>query len=191
MNIQLRTVNVDETDLIFQCYYTEYKWLVDFSVSAVIFNIIIEGISCLFPALLRNDISVTPLWNFLGIFFAIRVLFLLTASYWSGDDSGEKSVCLTFGVFFFVLAMAILVVDESMLEFNLDSGYEIFSEEAELFLKKQGFTRKGGSAPIWIFKLALAVISGIIGAFLGFPGIRISIMFLDLIEQYKSNKLLL
>ena len=31
-------------------------------------------------------------------------------------------MCLTFGVFFFVLAMAILVVDESILEFNLDSG---------------------------------------------------------------------
>ncbi|XP_046841923.1 transmembrane protein 161B-like [Xenia sp. Carnegie-2017] len=120
-----------------------------------------------------------------------RVLFLLTASSWSGDDSGEKSVCLTFGVFFFVLAIAILVVNESMLEFNLDSGYEIFSEEAELFLKKQGFTNKGESAPIWIFKLALAVISGIIVAFLAFPGIRISILLLDLIEQYKSNRLLL
>ena len=46
----------------------------------------------------------------------------MTSAYWSGQDSGEKSVCLMFGVFFFVLAMAVLVIDESILEFNLDTG---------------------------------------------------------------------
>ena len=31
-------------------------------------------------------------------------------------------MCLTFGLFFFVVAMAVLVIDESLLDFGLDSG---------------------------------------------------------------------
>ncbi|XP_028391733.1 transmembrane protein 161B-like isoform X2 [Dendronephthya gigantea] len=191
INLELKTARIEETDLIFQYYYTEYKWLVDFAFSALIFNIIVELISFLFPTMLRNDISVTPLWNFLVIFFCLRVLYLLTSPYWLSDESGEKSLCLTFGVFFFVLAMAILVVDESILEFNLDSGYEIFSEEAMLFLRQQGISKESGAAPIWIFKLILAIISGLLGAFLGFPGIRMSNMFIDSLEKFNKNRLLI
>ena len=190
INLQLKSVQIKDTDLLFQYYYPEYKWLVDFALSAVIFNFVVETIAYFFPKMLRNDISVTPLWNFLVIFFCLRILYLLTSVYWSGEDSGEKSVCLTFGVFFFVLAMAILVVDESILEFNLDSGYEIFSDEAVLFLRKQGISKEGGAAPIWIFKLILAIMSGFLGAFLGFPGIRMSTMFVDSLEKFHSNRLL-
>lgn len=51
-----------------------------------------------------------------------KVLFSLTAAYWRGDDTGERSMCLTFGLFFFVVAMAVLVIDESLLDFGLDKG---------------------------------------------------------------------
>lgn len=50
------------------------------------------------------------------------MLFSLAAAYWRGDDTGERSMCLTFGLFFFVVAMAILVIDESLLDFGLDKG---------------------------------------------------------------------
>ncbi len=43
----------------------------DFALSALIFNIIVETIAYLFPNMLQNDISVTPLWNFLVIFFCL------------------------------------------------------------------------------------------------------------------------
>lgn len=44
------------------------------------------------------------------------------AAYWRGDDTGERSICLVFGLFFFVVAMAVLVIDESLLDFGLDKG---------------------------------------------------------------------
>lgn len=50
------------------------------------------------------------------------MLFSLAAAYWRGDDTGERSMCLTFGLFFFVVAMAVLVIDESLLDFGLDKG---------------------------------------------------------------------
>ena len=51
-----------------------------------------------------------------------KVLYSLAAAYWRGDDTGERSMCLTFGLFFFVVAMAVLVIDESLLDFGLDKG---------------------------------------------------------------------
>ena len=49
---------------------------------------------------------------------------------------------------------------------------------------------RSGAAPIWIFKLILAIMSGFLGAFLGFPGIRMSNMFVDSVEKFQSNLLL-
>ena len=60
--------------MIFQYYYAEYKWLVDFALSAFIFNVIVELISLLFPTTFKNDISLTPVWNFLVIFFSLYPL---------------------------------------------------------------------------------------------------------------------
>lgn len=54
-----------------------------------------------------------------------KVLFSLAAAYWRGDDTGERSMCLTFGLFFFVVAMAVLVIDESLLDFGLDKGKQV------------------------------------------------------------------
>ena len=51
-----------------------------------------------------------------------RELASLTASYWHADDSGEKSMCISFGLFFMIMSMGILVVDESILEFGLENG---------------------------------------------------------------------
>ena len=54
------------------------------------------------------------------------MLFSLMAAYWRGDDTGERSMCIIFGLFFFVLSMAILVIDESLLDFGLETGKMLF-----------------------------------------------------------------
>ena len=51
-----------------------------------------------------------------------KELASLTLVYWRGEDSGERSVCVSFGLFFLILAMGVLVVDESVLEFGLENG---------------------------------------------------------------------
>lgn len=52
-----------------------------------------------------------------------KVLYSVTALYFKGDESsGERSMCITCGCFFFVLAMVVLVIDENLLEFGLDRG---------------------------------------------------------------------
>ena len=48
------------------------------------------------------------------------------AAYWRGDDTGERSMCVIFGLFFFIVSMAVLVIDESLLDFGLETGKMIF-----------------------------------------------------------------
>lgn len=56
------------------------------------------------------------------LFSCSKVLFSLTTHYFRVEDAGERSLCVTFGFFFFVKAMAILIVTENYLEFGLESG---------------------------------------------------------------------
>ncbi|GCC39616.1 hypothetical protein chiPu_0023541, partial [Chiloscyllium punctatum] len=51
-----------------------------------------------------------------------KALFSLTTHYFKVEEGGERSVCITFGFFFFVKAMAILIVTENYLEFGLETA---------------------------------------------------------------------
>ena len=55
-----------------------------------------------------------------------KTLFSLTAHYFKLEEGGERSLCITFGFFFFVKAMAILIVTENYLEFGLENGMFAF-----------------------------------------------------------------
>lgn len=59
--------------------------------------------------------SLTPLLH-------SKTLFSLTAFYFKLEEGGERSLCITFAFFFFVKAMAILIVTENYLEFGLETG---------------------------------------------------------------------
>ncbi|XP_071302035.1 transmembrane protein 161B-like [Agelaius tricolor] len=74
--------------------------------------------------------------------------------------------------------MAILIVTESYLEFGLESGFSNFSESAMQFLENQGLESQGPVSKL-TFKLFLAVLCSLIGAFLTFPGLRLTQMHLD------------
>ncbi|KAF5913586.1 hypothetical protein HPG69_017206 [Diceros bicornis minor] len=107
-----------------------------------------------------------------------KVLFSLTTHYFKVEDGGERSVCVTFGFFFFVKAMAVLIVTENYLEFGLETGFTNFSDSAMQFLEKQGLESQGPVSKL-TFKFFLALFCSLIGAFLTFPGLRLAQMHLD------------
>ncbi|XP_051785590.1 transmembrane protein 161B [Erpetoichthys calabaricus] len=74
--------------------------------------------------------------------------------------------------------MAILIVTENYLEFGLETGFTNFSESAVQFLEKQGLESQGPISKL-TFKLLLAFLCCVIGAFLTFPGLRLAQMHLD------------
>ncbi|XP_053557453.1 transmembrane protein 161B [Bombina bombina] len=190
IDLHLETKTVTESDTLALHYFPEYQWLVDFTVAATVVYLVTEAYySIVLPS---QEMNISIVWCMLVLAFAIKVLFSLTTHYFKVQDGGERSVCVTFGFFFFVKAMAILIVTENYLEFGLETGFLNFSESAVQFLEKQGLESHGPVSKL-TFKFTLAVLCSLIGAFLTFPGLRLAQMHLDALNQThdKSTQFLL
>ncbi|XP_072372336.1 transmembrane protein 161B isoform X7 [Scyliorhinus torazame] len=130
--------------------------------------------------------NISIVWCLLVLAFVFKVLFSLTTHYFKAEEGGERSLCITFGCFFFVKAMVILIVTENYLEFGLETGFANFSDSALQFLEKQGLESQGPVSKL-TFKMFLAVFCALIGAFLTFPGLRLAQMHLDALNLAKER----
>ncbi|KAG8012104.1 hypothetical protein GBF38_004563, partial [Nibea albiflora] len=167
IDLQLETKCITEVDTLALHYFPEFQWLVDFTVAATLVYLITELYYSVAQASGEMNISVV-----------CKTLFSLTAHYFKLEEGGERSLCITFAFFFFVKAMAILIVTENYLEFGLETGFANFSDSALHFLQHQGLESQGPISKL-TFKLILALLCSLIGAFLTFPGLRLAQMHLD------------
>ncbi|XP_029573668.1 transmembrane protein 161B isoform X2 [Salmo trutta] len=170
IDLQLETKCITEVDTL------EFQWLVDFTVASTVVYLITELYYTV--AQPSGEMNISVVWCLLVLAFVIKTLFSLTAFYFKLEEGGERSLCITFAFFFFVKAMAILIVTENYLEFGLETGFANFSESATHFLENQGLESQGPISKL-TFKLILALLCSLIGAFLTFPGLRLAQMHLD------------
>uniref|UniRef100_G3P7I6 Transmembrane protein 161B n=1 Tax=Gasterosteus aculeatus aculeatus TaxID=481459 RepID=G3P7I6_GASAC len=176
IDLQLETKYIAEVDTLALHYFPEFQWLVDFTVAATVVYLITElYYSVAQPS---GEMNISVVWCLLVIAFVLKTLFSLTAHYFKLEEGGERSLCITFAFFFFVKAMAILIVTENYLEFGLETGFANFSGSALQFLEHQGLDSQGPISKL-TFKLILALLCSLIGAFLTFPGLRLAQMHLD------------
>ncbi|XP_072438936.1 transmembrane protein 161B isoform X2 [Chiloscyllium punctatum] len=176
IDLHLEAKTITELDTRVLHYFPEYQWLVDFAASATVVYIITEVYYSLTNP--HNEMNISIVWCLLVLAFVFKALFSLTTHYFKVEEGGERSVCITFGFFFFVKAMAILIVTENYLEFGLETGFANFSDSALQFLEKQGLESQGPVSKL-TFKMFLAIFCAFIGAFLTFPGLRLAQMHLD------------
>ncbi|XP_023699030.1 transmembrane protein 161B isoform X2 [Paramormyrops kingsleyae] len=176
IDLQLETKSITEVDTLALHYFPEYQWLVDFTVAATVVYFITELYYSL--AAPTGEMNISVVWCLLVLAFVMKNLFSLTMHYFRVEEGGERSLCITFAFFFFVKAMAILIVTENYLEFGLETGFTNFSESAVQFLENQGLESQGPISRL-TFKLILALLCSLIGAFLTFPGLRLAQMHLD------------
>ena len=182
--IQLESAKVDAIDLLPLHFYTDYQWLVDFSLGASVVYFLTEIYFAVSSH--RIEINVSILWCLLTIGFCLKALWSQMLLYFKVEEGGERTLCLTFGFFYLVVAMGILVVGNDVLEFGLEEGYDNFSGNAVKFLKHQG-VESHGPISLLTFKIVLAFICSFIGAFLTFPGLRLAKLHLDSLKYAKEN----
>ncbi|KAK7108773.1 transmembrane protein 161B-like [Littorina saxatilis] len=185
--IQLDTAKVEALDLVPLQYYTEYQWLMDFSLCAVIVFILTEVYYVVGQHHIEFNASV--LWCLLTLAFCVRVLMSQTSIYLRTEDGGEKVLLFTFGFFFLVFGMGVLVVCDNVLDFGLEEGYRNFSDEAVNFLKKQG-VESTGPISFMTYKIVLMAVSSLTGVLLTFPGLRQAKLHLDSLKYHKENTLM-
>lgn len=176
IDLQLETKCITEVDTLALHYFPEFQWLVDFTVAATVVYLITELYYSVTQA--SGEMNISVVWCLLVLAFVIKTLFSITAHYFKLEEGGERSLCITFAFFFFVKAMAILIVTENYLEFGLETGFANFSDSALHFLQHQGLESQGPISKL-TFKLILALLCSLIGAFLTFPGLRLAQMHLD------------
>ncbi|KAG4067776.1 hypothetical protein HA402_005548 [Bradysia odoriphaga] len=188
LDIQLETTKISPFDVVHLRYYTEYQWLVDFSLYAGIVYILSEIYHFYFP--IKDEINLSMMWCLLVIFFSFKLLTSLTIQYFRSDESiGERSTCIVTGLTYLLISMIILIVDENTLETGLEQAYTSFNRSASNFLEGQGVSSSGPASKI-IVKFCIAVSCGIVGAIFTFPGLRMARMHWDSLKYCKENKIM-
>lgn len=187
LELSLDTSPITQFDVVHLRYFTEYQWLVDFSLYAFIVYVASEIYQFFFP--LKDEINLSMLWCFLVIFFAFKLLSGLTVQYFRSDESiGERSTCIVSSLVYLLIAMMILIVPESKLEVGLTQAYQSFNESASAFLRSQGLQSSGPASKLMVMFFT-AVTCGVIGALFTFPGLRMARMHWDSLKYCKGRPL--
>lgn len=187
LSIQLDTAKVEAIDLIQLQFYSEYQWLIDFSLSGVIVYVLTEIYYVVGQHHIEFNASV--LWCLLTITFCFRVLMSQGAIYLRTEEGGEKVLLFTFGFFYMVMSMGVLVVGDQVLEFGLEEGYRNFSDSAVEFLKTQGVDSHG-PVTFMTFRIVLIGLCTFIGTMLTFPGLRLAKLHLDTLRYHRESIIL-
>ncbi|XP_052740839.1 transmembrane protein 161B isoform X1 [Bicyclus anynana] len=187
LEIQLETAPVTPLDLVHLRFYAEYLWIVDFSLYTAVVYIMSEIYTSFFP--LKDEFNLSMVWCLLVVLFSFKILLSLTKMYFTTEESiGERSTCIIAFCLFLLIAMMVLIVDESNLEVGVDPAYDSFYENASKFLENQGLTSVGPASKVFI-KFCLAVWAAVIGTLFTFPGIRVARMHWDSL-RYCDNKVI-
>jgi len=188
IDIQLETAPVDLTDVVQLRYYSEYQWLLDFSLYSMVTYIISELYIWFMPDKSSLEANLSLVWVVLVILFTYKLLLSLNGLYFEGEESaGERSLVMVMGGSYLLLAMMVLLVDESTLETGLDKAYMSFNNSAASFLEKNTGLDSSGPASKLVLKFFIALWCGLIGALFTFPGLRISRMHWDAL-RYSGDK---
>jgi len=176
-DIQLDMVPIKPPDLLPLRFYTEFQWLMDFAVCGVVIYSLTEAYY-VFGRPLQSEVNLSMMWCVLIIAFALKTLFSVTAIYFRTDEGGERILCIVFGLFFLVVAMAVLITPDNVLDFGFEEAYADFTAAADSFFEKQGL-ESTGPISLMTVRILLALVCSLFGALLTFPGLRLARMHTD------------
>ncbi|XP_030373087.1 transmembrane protein 161B [Scaptodrosophila lebanonensis] len=188
IEVELETTPVLERDVVHLRYFTEYQWLVDFSVYAGIVYVFSELFHYFYP--LKQEVNLSMVWCLLVIFFSIKLLCSLTVLYFQSEESiGERSMVIVACLVYLLIAMIVLIIDERILETGLEDAYASFNASASKFLTDQGLPSSGPASKI-VVKFFLALSCGLLGSLFTFPGLRMAKMHWDSLKYCCGNRVL-
>ncbi|XP_043443075.1 transmembrane protein 161A isoform X3 [Prionailurus bengalensis] len=168
-------------------FFLEYQWFVDFAVYSGGVYVFTEAYYyALGPA---KETNIAVFWCLLTVAFSIKMFVTVTRLYFSAEEGGERSVCLTFAFLFLLLAMLVQVVREETLELGLEPGLASMTQNLEPLLKMQGWDWALPLAKLAI-RMGLAFVGSMLGAFLTFPGLRLAQTHLDALTMSEDRPML-
>uniref|UniRef100_A0A2K5QR15 Transmembrane protein 161A n=1 Tax=Cebus imitator TaxID=2715852 RepID=A0A2K5QR15_CEBIM len=178
----LETCPVMTVDALVLRFFAEYQWFVDFAVYSGGVYLFAEAYYYVLGPAKETNITVFCACS-------IKALLMVTRLYFSSEERGERSVCLTFAFLFLLLPMLVQVVREETLELGLEPGLASMTQNLEPLLKKQG---RDWALPVakLAIHVGLAVVGSVLGAFLTFPGLRLAQTHRDALTMSEDQPML-
>lgn len=191
--LKLEETNMTVRDLELINYSVDTEWIVDLSLMSMFSFIITELQFNFYPTTTECNFSL--LWTLLVIFYCVKILWKLTAAYFRNDKSiGERSICITSGCLFLLIAMILLLVDEKTLELGLEGAYRSFNESATTFVNSHTLsTNQQESRPLTkpisfiLVKFSIAIICSLTGVVFTFPGLRFGQLQRGLLDKPETT----
>ena len=89
-DLQLETTQVTLSDVVQLRFYSEYQWLLDFALYALIVYFTTEVYISSFPTKAAQEVNLSMVWCTLAVGFAYKILMSLTSLYFEGEEAGER-----------------------------------------------------------------------------------------------------
>ncbi|XP_006778398.1 PREDICTED: transmembrane protein 161A isoform X3 [Myotis davidii] len=184
---QLETCPLTAVDALVLRFFLEYQWFVDFAVySGGVYLFTEAYYYVLGPA---RETNIAVFWCLLTVAFSMKMFLTVTRLYFSAEEGGERSVCLTFAFLFLLLAMLVQVVPEETLELGLEPGLASMIQNLEPLLKMQGWDWMVPLVKLAI-RVGLSILGSMLGAFLTFPGLRLAQTHRDALTMSEDRPVL-
>lgn len=183
------TLSFIDLELLHNSY--DLEWMFDLAVMSMLNFIITEF--AFYWLSKTNDSNLSQLWICLVLLYSVINLFRLTRSYFAGAQStGERSICIVSACVFMLIAIIVLITDESKLEFGLETAYKSFNETATAFINNHTLVVSDPKAirkpmSFLMIKLSLAVLCALTGMVFTFPGFRYAQMHKQLFDNPETS----
>ena len=183
----LETTPVKELDLQMLHYSSEFQWLVDISCAALMVYIATATYYRIKPSAIASEYNLSTIWIIAVGIITFLTLASLTRVYFSKDLEKERVIGVVSAMFFFVCALVILVIDESVIEFGLERTHKDMTNTLQRLLETLIKDPTNVTFfPKWAFKFFLAIIAAIFSAVLTFPGFQFAEIHFEALQASRS-----
>lgn len=175
----------DDVDMLH--FSSELEFMVNLTLAAVVVFGLTSLYLNLWPEAVASECNLSVIWLVVVIGYTFKVLFSLTRIYLSEELAHQRSLVIVFTTLLFVCALGVLLIDESVLNFGLETSHQNVSMSVSVLL--EAFLKGGGEfqiVPMWGFKILLALISSVLSMVLIFPGFRFADTHFSTIYHSKS-----
>lgn len=182
-NIKLETVPITWNDFEQLHFSTDLEFLINLALAAVSVFLLTLVYYLFKPEAVAMEYNLSVIWLVVLVGYVFKVLGSLTRVYVSDELSHQRSLIIVFTLLLFVCVLGILLVDESVLDFGLDKSHQKITKSLKKLL--EGILKHAAKdfqiMPMWTFKIALALLCGVISVALVFPGLRFADMHFNVI----------
>lgn len=171
-------------------YSSELPFLLDLALASLVVVLVTAAYLHIKPQAIRSEFNLSCMWLLVLGGYSIKTLASLSRVYVSKEMPRERSTTIVFATLFFVLALAVLLLDDEVMDFHLEETYHKLQKSATRLLDSVAATREFPLLlPKWAFKVVMAILATLLSSLLIFPGFRFAEVHFEVVHSLKRSLL--